>query len=163
MLSGPQWLTVQQTFYSGFAIVGGITEILGLISTAFLAYLLREQRTVFILTLAATLSFAGMLALFAFGNNPFNQQVMSWTPATIPANWREIRNAWDSFHAASSALAALALILLLITTLQDMISPALPRVGRISVLFAHSRLRRSPHNPFARRSRAHTRGKRWRH
>jgi Domain of unknown function (DUF1772) len=119
-LSGIDWLTVQHTFYGGFAIVGGLGEVLGLISAGMLAYLLRKQRTAFILTLIAAVSFAGTLALFAFGNNPLNQQIASWTPETLPANWREVRNAWDSFHAASSVLAALALTALLLATLRDM-------------------------------------------
>src|SRR5437868_1707482 len=40
LLSGAGWLIVQQTFYGGFAIVGGIAEILGLISTGVLLVLL---------------------------------------------------------------------------------------------------------------------------
>ncbi len=119
-LSGADWLTVQHTFYGGFAIVGGVAEVLGLLSTGMLAYLLHKQGSTFILTLLAAISFAGMLALFAFGNNPLNQQIASWTPESLPANWREIRNAWDGFHAASSVLASLALIALLIATLHDM-------------------------------------------
>lgn len=119
MLSGADWLTVQQTFYGGFAIVGGIAEVLGLISTGMLLYLLRERRWAFALTVLAALSFVGMLALFAFGNNPLNQQIMAWSGASIPANWRETRDAWDTFHAASSAFAALALTALLVATLRD--------------------------------------------
>jgi hypothetical protein len=60
-----------------------------------------------------------MLALFAFGNNPLNQQIASWTPATLPATWQQTRNAWDSFHAASSVLAALSLVSLLIALLRE--------------------------------------------
>lgn len=119
LLSGAEWLQIQHTFYGGFAIVGGIAEILGLLSTALLAFLLRERRTALILALIAALCFAGMLALFAFGNNPLNQQIATWTPATLPANWREVRDAWDSFHAASSGLAALSLVCLLIAILRD--------------------------------------------
>lgn len=125
LLSGAEWLQVQHTFYGGFAIVGGITEILGLLSTALLAFLLRSRRTALILTLIAAFCFAGMLALFAFGNNPLNEQITSWTPATLPANWRAVRDAWDSFHAASSGLAALSLVCLLIAILRDT-SSALP-------------------------------------
>lgn len=119
MLSGAEWLTVQNTFYNGFAIVGGVTEILGLISTVVLLYLLRSQRSTFVLALVAALSFAGTLAMFAFGNNPINQQVMTWTPQALPANWRTARDAWDGFHAISSALATLAFTTLLITILHD--------------------------------------------
>src|SRR6266568_9473892 len=96
-----------------------IDNVSGLLSSGLLTFFLRRQKMAFLLTLLAALSFAGMLALFAFGNNPINVQVASWTPQTIPANWRSVRDAWDSFHAASSALAALALILLLLATLRD--------------------------------------------
>src|ERR1051326_1717860 len=118
-LNGAEWLVVQHTFYGGFAVVGGVAEVLGLISSGLLAYLLRRQRTGFILALVAVASFAGMLGLFAFGNNPLNVQVASWRPETLPATWREVRDAWDRFHAASSVLAALALTSLLIATLRD--------------------------------------------
>src|SRR6516225_1235009 len=97
MLNGAHWLNVQQTFYGGFAIVGGVAEVLGLISTGVSLYLLRKRRTAFVLTLVAAISFAGMLALFAFGNNPLNQQIMAWTPQTLPANWQQTRDAWDGF------------------------------------------------------------------
>jgi hypothetical protein len=66
-LDGAEWLHVQHIFYGGFAIVGGIAEVLGLISACALLVLLRGQQTSFILTLLAALSFLGMLALFAFG------------------------------------------------------------------------------------------------
>ena len=119
ILSGPEWLTVQHTFYGGFAIVGGVAEVLGLVSCLVLLYLLRGNRVAFVLTLLAALSFAGTLLLFAFGNNPLNQQIMVWTASTLPANWREVRDVWDAFHAASSALAALALTVLLIAVLRE--------------------------------------------
>jgi hypothetical protein len=125
-LSGAQWLEVQHTFYGGFAVVGGVSEVLGLISSGLLAYLLRRRRTGFILALVAVAAFAGMLALFAFGNNPLNVQVASWRPETLPATWREVRDAWDRFHAASSILAALALTSLLIAMLRDT-SPSLAK------------------------------------
>jgi hypothetical protein len=126
-LSGTEWLVVQHTFYGGFAIVGGLAQIVGLISTGVLLFLLRQRRTAFVLTLIATLSFASMLALFAFGNNPLNQQIATWTPQSLPANWHEIRDAWDRFHAASSAFAALAFIALLMALLRETPSSLLPR------------------------------------
>ncbi len=118
-LSGPAWLDVQHTFYGGFAIVGGSAEILGLLTTALLAIQQRGDRAALILTLVAALCFAGTLALFAFGNNPLNQQIAAWTPATLPANWRAVRDAWDGFHAASSGLSALSLVCLLVAVLNN--------------------------------------------
>lgn len=91
LLSGPAWLNMQHTFYGGFAVVGGISEVAGLVSAGLLAYLLRRQREGAGLPLLAALCFAGMLAMFAFGNNPLNQQIATWTPETLPANWRQVR------------------------------------------------------------------------
>ncbi|HEX7734386.1 MAG TPA: hypothetical protein VF458_05980 [Ktedonobacteraceae bacterium] len=116
LLNGAEWLTIQNTFYGGFALVGGVTEVLGLVSTGLLAWLLRRQRITFLLTLLAALCFAGMLAVFAFGNQPINLQVAR---SALPANWRALRDAWDGFHAASSALAMLAFIFLLLAILRD--------------------------------------------
>ncbi len=118
MLSGAEWLTIQNTFYGGYAVVGGVAETLGLISSGLLLFWLRQRPAAFSLTLIAALCFAGMLTVFAFGNNPINQQVTTWTPATMPANWPQMRDAWDRFHAISSGLAALAFITLLIATLR---------------------------------------------
>lgn len=123
LLSGAVWLTVQNTFYGGFALVGGVAEVFGLLSTGLLAWFLHHQRTAFLLTLVAALCFAGMLAVFAFGNQPGNLQVASWTSQTLPAHWRALRDVWDGFHATSSALALLAFILLLLAVLRDTRSP----------------------------------------
>jgi hypothetical protein len=38
-LDGPEWRNVRHTFYGGFAIVGGIAEVLGLTSTGVLLVL----------------------------------------------------------------------------------------------------------------------------
>jgi hypothetical protein len=58
--------------------------------------------------------------LFAFGNNPLNQQIATWTPETLPANWQQVRDAWDRFHVISSVLAALAFTVLLVDLLRQM-------------------------------------------
>jgi hypothetical protein len=118
-LSGAEWLTVQHSFYGGFAIVGGLAEIVGLLSSGVLAYLLRQRRIPFILALVAALSFAGTLAAFAFGNSPLNQQIASWTPQTLPTNWQTVRDTWDRIHAFSSLLGGIALASLLIALIRD--------------------------------------------
>jgi hypothetical protein len=118
-LSGEEWLQVQHTFYDGFAIVGGVGEMLSLISTGALAYLLRKQQTGFVLTLIGALCFFGTLAMFAFGNRSISQLIATCTLQTSPATWRQTGDAWDAFHAISSVFATLAFITLLITLLRD--------------------------------------------
>lgn len=135
-LSGAAWLVVQHNFYGGFAVIGGIAEVLGLVTCCAMLYLVRARRVTFGLTLIAAIAFAGMLALFAFGNNPLNQQIATWTPATLPATWQQTRDAWDRFHAASSVCAAVAFIALLVAILRD--TPASEASMRKSAQLARS-------------------------
>lgn len=118
-LTGAEWLTIQHTFYGGFAVVGGIAEALGLITTLGLLFLVRRCRTTFLLTLVGALCFLGTLLAYWFGNRPVNAKVSAWTPATLPPDWTSYRDRWDSAHAASAVLAAIALVFLLIAILRD--------------------------------------------
>lgn len=123
-LSGAEWLAVQHNLYGGFALSGAFSEILGLLATLALAVLVRKRRLAFALTLVAALCFVGMLVVFALGNNPINGQIAAWTPATLPANWRQARDAWEACHATSAGLAAVAFCTLLIATLCDTVQPS---------------------------------------
>jgi hypothetical protein len=107
-LSGADWLEVQHTLYGGYAISGAVTETLGLLSTLLLALLVRHRRGHVVLALIAALCYVSMLAVFALGNNPINAQIASWTASTLPANWGQVRDTWQSFHALSAGLAAVA-------------------------------------------------------
>ena len=56
---------------------------------------------------------AGVLLLFGIVITvvievPINKQIASWTPATIPANWVDLRERWLSFHNVRSAAGVLA-------------------------------------------------------
>lgn len=107
-LSGAEWLTVQHNLYGGYAVSGAVTEMLGLLSTLLLAFLVRRRRGHVVLASVAALCFVSMLAIFAVGNSPINGQIASWTASTLPTNWGQTRDAWQTFHAVSAALAAVA-------------------------------------------------------
>ena len=98
MLRGADWLIVQQTFYGGFALVGGVAEVLGLISTGFLLVLLRERRASFILTVVAALSFVSMhesacLDLWAARHNGCRH-----SPVVPPATHVAAHSSWSHLH-----------------------------------------------------------------
>jgi uncharacterized membrane protein len=114
-LSGAEWTVVQNTFYAGFAVVGGIGEVLGLLSSCALAVLARHRRGPFLLTAVAALAFLGTLLSFAFGNRPINDLVAAWTPATLPPDWATYRDRWDAAHTLSAAFAAVAFFGLLVS------------------------------------------------
>ncbi|WP_166996402.1 hypothetical protein [Paramicrobacterium fandaimingii] len=115
-LSGAEWLAVQHTFYGGFAIVGGIAEVVGLITSATLAVISFARRTpaAAVAPLVAALCFLGTLLVFWFGNRPVNAHVAIWTPATLPSDWSLYRDSWETAHALSAGLGAIAFLALAI-------------------------------------------------
>lgn len=117
-LSGADWLEVQQHLYGGYAVSGAVSETLGLLATLALACLVRHRRGHFVLVSVAALCYVGMLAVFALGNNPINADIASWTASTVPANWSQTRDAWQTFHAISAMLAGVAFCALLVVALQ---------------------------------------------
>ncbi len=118
-LSGPEWLTVQHTFYGGFAIVGGIAELGGLVVSLALVAIERQRRARVWWPLISAIGFAGMLGAFAFGNRPLNAQIASWTATTLPADWTAVRDRWDTAHTISGVFAAVAFFSLLAGALVD--------------------------------------------
>lgn len=118
-LDGAEWLAVQHTFYGGFAIVGGIAEVLGLCSAILALVMLRTNRTARVGTAIAAVCFLGMLGCYWFGNRPINADVAAWTATTLPADWMTYRDRWDAFHATSTVFAAVAFVALAFATLSE--------------------------------------------
>ena len=116
-LDGATWLTVQHTFYGGFAVVGGAAELVGLVATTTEAVYSRRQPRTAAAPGFAALCLLGTLLSYWFGNRPVNTKVAHWTPATLPADWASYRDTWETAHAVSAILGALATLALLISTI----------------------------------------------
>ena len=87
-----------------FGILGGPLDGGAILSSAALAYLLRNQRRTFRLALAGALLFALALAVWLAWVSPANAVLATWTPGPIPENFAEIRNQWETGHMAIAAL-----------------------------------------------------------
>lgn len=92
VMDGPTWLGVQHTLYGGYAISGAIFEPTALVVFLATAYALRHHRARMGLHLLAASCVAGMLLVFALGNNPINQHFAAWTPGTLPPDWTSYRD-----------------------------------------------------------------------
>lgn len=123
------WLIVQHRFYGGFAVVGGLVEIIGLLAAATDAFLLRSRARAAAGPLIAAVCLLGTLLAYWFGNRPVNAKVAAWTPTTVPGDWSAYRDQWEAAHAISAGLGAIALICLLAATIwppissRDMVQP----------------------------------------
>jgi hypothetical protein len=118
-LSGAEWVVVQNTFYPGFAVLGGVGEVAGLLCSGALAMMERHRRFGGVLAAVAAIAFAGTLLSYAFGNRPINDQVAVWTAASLPPDWTSYRDRWDAAHTVGAALSAIAFLTLLVAALAD--------------------------------------------
>lgn len=114
-LDGPSWLQVQHTFYGGFAVVGGLAEVVGVIATTALAVALRRSGAQWWPAVVATVCLLGTLFAYGWGNRPVNTLVTGWTASTLPADWAVYRDQWEAAHAASAVLSGIALTVLVLT------------------------------------------------
>jgi uncharacterized membrane protein len=72
------------------------------------------QRGTFYLALAAFALFVVALLVTVIVEVPIVQQIGTWTIATLPANWQQLRDRWGAFHLVriASGLGGLFLLLL---------------------------------------------------
>lgn len=113
MLDGPLWLAVQQSLYRGWGAVIGPFEIVAVLATWLLAYLVRGRRPAFALTLAAAPCLTAMVAAFFLFNAPVNVALAGWTAETLPADWPHYRRQWELGHAIAFVLGLTAFCALL--------------------------------------------------
>lgn len=112
-LDGPLWLAVQQNLYRGWGAFVGPFEVTAIVSTWLLLYLVRENRTVFSLTLLASFLLSAALVVFFVLNAPVNATFAGWTPVTVPPDWPSYRLRWEAGHAASFVFVLIAFVALL--------------------------------------------------
>jgi hypothetical protein len=112
-LDGPLWLAVQQSLYRGWGPFIGPFEIVAVLATWLLAYLVRGRRPAVGLTLAAALCLTAMVAVFFLFNAPVNAAFAGWTAETLPADWPDYRRQWELGHAIAFVLALIAFCTLL--------------------------------------------------
>lgn len=117
-MSGPDWLTTQQA-YRDFGKVAGMTMPAALLATLTTLVLVRERRTVALLTGVGAACTVLPVALWARFNEPVNREVVTWRADALPSNWAARRDQWEYAHMVSAGFHALGLGALIAATLQD--------------------------------------------
>lgn len=57
-----------------------------------------KRPTTFYLTLAGFALFVMALLVTMLVEVPIVKQIVTWTPATLPGNWQQLRDRWGTFH-----------------------------------------------------------------
>jgi len=104
-LSGPLFVTVQNTLYRNWGKKVGAVEMGAFLSTLMVAFLTRARGAIFALSFAGSLCLAGMLLVWAVFINPINVQVRASTSESFPADWASLRDRWHRLHAIRAMFA----------------------------------------------------------
>jgi hypothetical protein len=112
-LDGPLWLAVQQNLYRGWGPFIAPFEIVAIVTSWALAYMVRAWPPAFALTLTAAFCLSAMLAVFFLFNAPVNAAFAGWTTETLPTDWPGYRLQWELGHAIAFVLALTAFCALL--------------------------------------------------
>lgn len=96
------------------AMAGG-----ALVLVVLLAVLGRSRPAVLGLYLAAAVAIVVGGVITRFLNQPINDQVMTWTPASMPAEWTVLRDTWWTWHIARLAATISAELLLIAAIFVD--------------------------------------------
>jgi uncharacterized membrane protein len=90
--------------------------VLGLVCVvlnAILAWLTRDDKRARLCVLVAVILLVAAGLITRFANQPINALVITWSPQAPPAQWQELRDVWWQWHVLRTAVAVLALCLLL--------------------------------------------------
>ena len=118
-LPADTWLNVQQVLYRGFGAKAGPIEVGAVVSSLMLLFLVRKRQVTFIWTLTASVCFVAGLVLWFRVVNSANLLVDSWTTATLPGNWTQIRDQWEYGHVAHATFFILGLVASILAVLAD--------------------------------------------
>lgn len=131
------FLKVQPVLYNNYGPAAGIMEPATLVSTLAVLYQVRKRPLVFLLTLISLLCTVTTVLVWALFIRPINNQVVTWTEETAPANWAQWgRDRWHFLHAIRFAIAALGTSVLISSILLDKLPAAQENgAGRYAHLF----------------------------
>jgi len=114
-LSSDEYMTVQK-IYAGWSFFG-IAIVAALVLTSTHTFMVRDNRTAFLLSFAAVLCLAATQVIFWMFTYPINAASNSWT--TMPANFEVARRQWEYSHAVNAVLTFVALVAITLSVFAD--------------------------------------------
>jgi hypothetical protein len=122
-LSREHYLAVQTIYYPGFTVVGGFSEILGLLGTLILSLVTPRETAAFAFTVTAAVAMVLMHAVFWLFTQPVNKFWLRDQPLGRAGaaffrpdrrradgrDWTQLRDQWERSHVVRAALALVAL------------------------------------------------------
>lgn len=125
-LPGNIFLAIHQTLLRNYEPVIESLEI-GALAATIVALALTRQPSAFLFTLAAAVSIAGIIVVWALFVRHINEQINHWRSGRLSSDWTKYRDLWATFQGLRAILAFAALIALILAVLSGNPTSALPR------------------------------------
>ena len=116
-LTAQAYVEMQQNAIRALNISLPALGLICILLTAALAVLVKDDKRVRYLLVAATICLAIAGATTRFGNQPINAVVMTWSPEAPAANWTELRDTWWHWHVLRTVSGVGALVLAILAAL----------------------------------------------
>lgn len=115
--NGALWLKLLQTLYWGYGTIGAVIEVLAVITSIVLVFLVRHRPVVFRWTLLGAFCMVLAHVCWWIWVHPVNTTLIPLTPNTLPVNWKNLRDQWEYTHALRAVLQIIALVAIVISIL----------------------------------------------
>lgn len=93
------FITIGKEIMQNVAVPMSIIMPASLLGLTILLIWARKERTIYFYCILGTfILFIAALLITVTIEVPIDNQIKTWSPATIPANWEEIRDRWECFH-----------------------------------------------------------------
>jgi hypothetical protein len=112
-LDGGLWLVTQLWLYKGWVWFFGPIQLAALLSCVPLAACRTLNTPALWATLAAFVSYAGMLGILVAVLHPIDVEIGQWEPITLPRDWPSYRLRWELAQAMVALLSFLGIAALL--------------------------------------------------
>ena len=110
--SASTYIEQQQNTIRALNTLMPVLGLLTIVLTATSAFLQRENRTIFITLLVATVLLMASGLITRFGNQPINSVILTWNKEVPPADWVTFRDQWWFLHKMRTLSALLAFCLI---------------------------------------------------
>src|SRR5215831_3700982 len=110
------FLAIGHTMIGNLGPVMAVLVSLAVLSQVALLVQLRSSGSAFLASLIAFALFLIAVAVTLLIEVPIDNQIKSWTPASLPADWTHLRDRWEAFHVLRTFSALAGLIVLTAAT-----------------------------------------------
>ena len=117
-LTPETFLTIGHTMIGNLGLVMAILMPAAILATLPVLFLLYRRRSWALYpTLAGFALFVIALVITLIIEVPIDNQIEAWTVTSLPANWQQLRDQWELFHAIRTWVSVIGLALLIVGAL----------------------------------------------